>query len=1334
MVDLNMKPSEERAQINTERIKAVILDMDGVVTDTAVTHATAWKRLFDQYLQDRANRYGEPFRPFEIETDYYQYVDGKPRYDGVRSFLESRGISLPYGRPDDDPDQETICGLGNRKNRYFRKSLETDGARPYESSIRFVQNLKSMGVGVAIISASRNAEAVLRAADALDIFDVKVDGVDSAELEIKGKPDPAIFLEAAKRLGVRPHDAAIVEDALAGVEAGRRGGFGAVIAVDRVGQAEEFKKRGATSVVRDLSELQVVSPPAPPEKPRPGDLPSALDRKDEIFRVLRKGSPAIFLDYDGTLTPIVQDPAEAVLSAKTKEVIERLADHFTVAVISGRDADDVREMVGISELIYAGSHGLDIIGPGETYRDQTMGREFLPALDRAQERLAEVIGDIPGARVERKRFAIAVHYRGMDESYLNELEARVDDVVSAEPELRKTTGKKIFELRPDIDWDKGKALLSLMHRLYLDSSKAIPLYLGDDVTDEDAFRAIRNRGIGIYVGTADVETLARYCLQDTDEVTRFLADLLTLEEKGTLADVWTLRYEGFDPGEEGLRETLCTLGNGYFATRGAAAECRADGVHYPGTYVAGVFNRLETEIAGQVIQNESMVNVPNWLPLCFRLPDGSWFDIENVEVLEHRLQLDMQRGVLGRMFRFADEQGRRTRVFQRRFVHMADPHLAGMEMTVTAENWSGPMEFRSMLDGQVINDGVARYRDLNRKHLVPVEEGKVNDDTVYLQVETSQSHIRIAEAARTRVFQDSELLEVERSLISEPGLIGQQFELHLDEGRPLIIEKIISLYTSRDNAISECGLEARKKLGLAGSFEALLERHILSWHHLWDRCRIIIEDSPRTALILHLHIFHLLQTVSPDTIDLDVGVPCRGLHGEAYRGHILWDELFIFPFLNLRIPDITRSLLRYRYRRLPEARRLAMEAGYQGAMYPWQSGSNGEEESQKLHLNPKSGRWIPDHSNLQRHINSAIAFNVWSYYQATHDLDFLMYYGAEMVFEIARFWHDIAEYDHSVDRYEIRGVMGPDEYHEGYPDAKEPGLNNNAYTNVMAVWVICRALEIVDLLPGERLKALSEKIGLTREELDRWDDISRKMKIAFHADGIISQFEGYGDLEEFDWEAYRKKYQDIQRLDRILEAEGDSPNCYKLSKQADVLMLFYLLSAEELEELFSRLGYEFDRDMIPRNIEYYMKRTAHGSTLSRVVHSWVLARSQRELSWHLFKEALESDISDVQGGTTAEGIHLGAMAGTVDLLQRCYTGLETRGDMLRLNPFLPNDLRSIQFEIVYRQHRLKLRVANDSVEVYTEPRAAGPVTIAYRDQVLELEPGESAELPSLRDR
>jgi len=797
--------------------------------------------------------------------------------------------------------------------------------------------------------------------------------------------------------------------------------------------------------------------------------------------------------------------------------------------------------------------------------------------------------------------------------------------------------------------------------------------------------------------------------------------------------VWTLRYDQFDPEQEKLRETLCTLGNGYFATRGAASESHADDVHYPGTYLAGGYNRLKTEMQGKTIENEDLVNLPNWLCLRFRHLGQDWFDLGSVEILSYRQELNMKHGVLSRKVSFADKDGRRSSLRERRIVHMAQPHLAAMHVALTPENWSGDLEFCSALDGRVVNDGVPRYSDLNNRHLEPEESNVTDQETICLTVKTNQSRLRIAQAARTRVSCNSDAVNINRGTVQESGYIAQQFTVQARKGVEICLEKVVSLCTSRDHACAECRLEAEKMVHRAETFEGLLASHSRSWKHLWRRFDIIYEEKTppsedRTAMILHLHTFHLLQTTSLHTIDLDVGVPSRGWHGEAYRGHIFWDELFIFPFLNLRVPEITRTLLMYRYRRLDEARAAAREEGFRGAMYPWQSGSNGREETQLIHLNPKSGRWIPDNSRRQRHVNAAIVYNVRDYCQATEDMEFLSFYGAEMVLEIARFWSSIATYNRNLGRYEIRGVMGPDEYHDAYPDSDAPGLNNNAYTNVMAAWVLREALTILDILPEDRRVELREVLQLDDQELDVWRDISRKLRVVFHDDGIISQFEGYDQLNEFDWEGYREKYGDIQRLDRILESEDDTPNRYKVSKQADVLMLFYLFSAEELAEIFEQLGYPFEYETIPRNIDYYIKRTSHGSTLSRVAHSWVLVRRDRTRSWRLFTQALESDISDVQGGTTPEGIHLGAMAGTMNMIQVGYTGLETRGDVLWFNPCLPDDLGRMQMQIHYRGHNLSIEIVPEKMRITACRARKNMIRIGYKETIHELDEGQTMEI------
>jgi trehalose/maltose hydrolase-like predicted phosphorylase/beta-phosphoglucomutase-like phosphatase (HAD superfamily) len=792
--------------------------------------------------------------------------------------------------------------------------------------------------------------------------------------------------------------------------------------------------------------------------------------------------------------------------------------------------------------------------------------------------------------------------------------------------------------------------------------------------------------------------------------------------------VWSLLYEGFDPEHQGLRETLCALGNGYFVARGALPEARADGVNYPGTYVGGLYNRVKTQIAGRTVENEDLVNLPNWLPLAFRVADGPWFDVQSAGILDHRLELDLHQGTLTRHLEWQDPDGRRTSMVQRRFVSMKDPHLAGLETTFTAENWTGTLEVWSGLDGRVVNAGVKRYRDLNGRHLDVLDAAPGGDELVELQAETTQSHIRVALVARTRLFVDGEPATADRRVVAEPGFVAHALTLNLEQARPATVEKVVALYTSRDRAISESRLDARLAAENAAGFDELLARHTGAWDSMWNRFDIQLDSANEwIERVLHLHIFHMLQTVSPNSLKLDVGVPARGWHGEAYRGHIFWDELFAFPFLNFQRPVLAGALLGYRHDRIGAARLAARAAGYRGAMFPWQSGSNGREETQEMHLNPQSGRWLPDHSRLQRHVNAAIAYNVWQHYMVTGSVPFLRFVGAELLIEIARFWSSIATYNPELDRYEILGVMGPDEYHDAYPGSDRPGLNNNAYTNVMAVWVLLRAMEALDELPPHYRNEVIEELSLGQDELDRWRDITRKMRVVFHDDGVLSQFEGYDRLEEFDWEGYRAKYGNIQRLDRVLEAEGDNPNRYKVSKQADVLMLLLLLSRSELRELLHNLGYEVTEDQLVRTVTYYLDRTSHGSTLSGVVHAWVLARLDREQTWRFLLQALESDIADVQGGTTAEGIHLGAMAGTVDIVQRCLTGMRARGEVLRFDPALPPEIKQLRFSVHYRGHRIEVMLAEDHMQVSSRPGEAAPIKVLVRDKVVELHPGGQTE-------
>jgi trehalose/maltose hydrolase-like predicted phosphorylase len=790
-------------------------------------------------------------------------------------------------------------------------------------------------------------------------------------------------------------------------------------------------------------------------------------------------------------------------------------------------------------------------------------------------------------------------------------------------------------------------------------------------------------------------------------------------------DGFLLTYDGFEPESEGLREALTSTGNGYLCTRGAAEWEDADGVHYPGTYVHGGYNRETTILSSVPVLNEDLVNMPNWLVLQLRIEGGEAIRLADVDLLGYRHELDIRYATVVRHLRFRDFSGREMTLHSRRFVSMGDPHHAGIEWTLVPENWSGHVEVVTAIDGRVSNGGVARYRQLEGRHLNPVSPRTFGPEVVALKAETRQSNLYISHAARTRVFTGDQPLPAERRLYQVEDYIQQVLAFDVQQGTATRVEKMVAFYTSRDPAVSDTLVRAARSAVRQADFAAAFERHTAAWDELWQVCDMRVSGDESVQRLLRLHIAHVLQVCSRHTADLDAGMPARGLNGEAYRGHVFWDEIYAFPFFNVRLPEVTRGLLMYRYRRMGEARAAAHEAGFRGAMFPWQSGSEGVEETQRVHLNPVSGLWEPDLSRNQRHVNAAIFYNIWHYFQTTHDQAFLRDYGAEMMLEITRFWASIAHFNPERERYEIHGVMGPDEFHDKYPDALQGGLRNNAYTNVMVAWLCGIAGQLLPLLPTSRAEALRTRLGIGDDELAVWQDMSRRMFVPFLGDGIISQFEGYEDLEELDWDAYRAKYGNIQRLDRILRAEGKDPNRYKVTKQADTVMLFFLFRQEELSEIFGRLGYDYRADTLARNVEYYDRRTSHGSTLSFVTHAGVLAAVDPESSWDRFLVALHSDADDIQGGTTKEGIHMGVMSGTLDLVQRNYAGARVYDGALHFNPQLPSRLDSLSFSVQFRETPIQVTLTGDHLTLAVHPEGASrPVRVAVRDDARELRPGD----------
>jgi len=508
-----------------KKFEAGIFDLDGVITRTARLHQKAWRKLFEEY-RNYLRRKGNPtFDPYH-RADYAKYIDGRSRLDGLKIFLESRDIELPEGSPDDRLEDETLYGLGNFKNDTFRKLLEEEGVDIYEDSVDRIRSWREEGLKTAIISASKNCAFILKHAGLESLFDTRIDGLVAEERGLPGKPDPAIMLEAAKELGVDPARAFVVEDALPGVAAGSKGGFGLVVGVARNAGEEELRENGADIVVGRLGQLDLDSK----KEVMPEELPHALEEKGKIYQVLKDRPPLLFLDFDGTLAPIVEDRNEASIDPQIRHTLEKMIPHFRmIAVVSGRDLLDVKNRVNLDHLYYLGSHGFEMCGPGEFSEQQPEAVNMLPQLEEAEKEAREQLKAYEGADVERKRFAIALHYRQASEEGEKAVKETVRKIANNSSDLKRSSGKKVAEIRPDIEWDKGKAISWLMNEVGIKKSEFTPIYIGDDITDEDAYREIRDSGIGIQVGQHGEPTSAQYFLRDVQEVRQLLQWILDLE-------------------------------------------------------------------------------------------------------------------------------------------------------------------------------------------------------------------------------------------------------------------------------------------------------------------------------------------------------------------------------------------------------------------------------------------------------------------------------------------------------------------------------------------------------------------------------------------------------------------------------------------------------------------------------------------------------------------------------------------------------------------------------------------------------------------------------------
>jgi trehalose/maltose hydrolase-like predicted phosphorylase len=793
-------------------------------------------------------------------------------------------------------------------------------------------------------------------------------------------------------------------------------------------------------------------------------------------------------------------------------------------------------------------------------------------------------------------------------------------------------------------------------------------------------------------------------------------------------DPWQLRESGdCNAGVSVLdRETMFTLGNGYMATRGS----HEDGLLAGGsaTFIAGVF---DCDPAPDEVTE--LVSMPDWLPVEVLL-DGqtalSPFEPscarEAPRSCHYDRSCDLAQACIRRTVRLRNRAGCVLRIESRRFVSLADRHLACMRYEVVMEAGAGEVQLNSFIDGDVTNrDSGARHLDILGVH-APRRHG-ASPGIAGVDACTINSHIPIAVALASTAFvesansdpdpADSEQCAASRRPLEPSPLqrhhaAGHKFRAYLRPGDRLVLEKFAVYRTGRDVRTAFAGPEPASGeaspaslppsgisplLGAACrsaeaaarvGYDLLFAAHVREWAARWSRCDVRIWGPDRDQLGIRFAIFHML-VCAPDTDDR-VSIGAKGLHGEGYRGHVFWDtEVFVHPFFCAVFPATARNLLMYRYHTLPGARRKAAGRGYRGAMFAWESADSGDETTPAwTKPDPATGRririWCGD---TEDHITADVAHAVWTYWQWTGDDEFFRDYGAEIVIEAGRFWASRATWNEQESRYEYLRVIGPDEYHEN--------IDNNAFTNYMAKWTIEAALSASEWLATNHpstWRDLSGRLDLTRGEQDEMRRVAQAVYLPLPdpGTGVIEQFDGFWDLEDITG-----GIQDLIDAGRPADMAliQDMARHRRLLKQADVVML-----AKLLPDLF-------DRDTWAANYDYYSARTAHGSSLSPSAHALVAARLGRDdQAYRHFQRSLALDLCDSMGNL-GDGIHMANLGGIWQAAVFGFAGarLDAQAEHgIRVAPLLPDAWDRLEASIVVRGRRARLAVTRCRTELTWE--------------------------------
>lgn len=721
---------------------------------------------------------------------------------------------------------------------------------------------------------------------------------------------------------------------------------------------------------------------------------------------------------------------------------------------------------------------------------------------------------------------------------------------------------------------------------------------------------------------------------------------------------WLFTTDGWEPGREPGIESVSALVNGYCGMRAAVEE--GSTASNPATFVNGVFDAVHqlvtqgaTTSGYQVTAapTPELVKAPDWSRIRVTV-EGISLGIENTQLLVHTRTLDMRRGVLVRVWRFRYEK-RTTLLRSLRFLSLEARHLFGQVIEITPEDWSGEMTLEAIVDGDVTNEGGIR-------HLTDIRT-RQEQDRLLLSTRTSEKKYTLCFGAWARLTND-ETTPIDGVQECGDRSLVHRWTFHVEPGQTYTCEKLTTLFTSRDDPEPEtCVLETLNRAVDAG-LPALLEASTGAWAARWATADVQVDGNATIQHQIRFALYHLIGCANPD--DEHVSPGARALTGERYKGHVFWDtETFVFPFFVFTHPPTARALLMYRYHTLPAALKKAQAQGYEGALYAWESTDTGVDVTPPFVINAAGERLEILTGSQEHHISADIAYAIWQYWDATQDAEFLIHAGAEMLFEIARFWASrvVREED---GHFHIRTVIGPDEYHEGVDD--------NAYTNGMARWALRRALETVGWLQNhhrQHWNMLSGKIGLNEDEIVQWSDVAEGLVLNYDdATKLFEQHRGYYDLHPADLQKYEPRK---QTMDVILG--WDKLTKTQILKQADVVMLLILLRDE------------YPTSVWEANFKFYLPRTSHDSSLSAGVHALMAARlGDMPDAEYYFQKAANVDLDFERGVTAAGGVHIAALGGMWQALVFGFGGCSLHDQEVKFEPHVPTHWGSMSIQLQWR--------------------------------------------------